>query len=737
VTDVDPDEAHAHFDAVVQTLGFDDGLGLQAAANAANCLLAAERFQEAERLYAFIESFFEHNGDRMGAARVWIGECSANWRRLRDPSIRNSLIGAIKMFEESIPPRTDVMTRYSLKKYAESGYALLATINATSDDRSDARLDEMLSATWAMLSRDTMANLEPKPSDEPWVALLDSERRPLAAMRTALAPFAGLAVAHVLSGIASLVWMVYGYDDGGRFRFASAALGGTHIDDVTRLLRLMEEQREADRIGDALAMATIARELEAAGDAITAQLPMEMVELLTAMRRVIFLPQPFGSLDQFPLTALRVNGSWLGEILPVIRGTNVSWLREALSATRALVRPNRAAAVALGAPDATGEALRGMAEESGVVRRFLGALGFDATIHDKAGTADMLAWLGGGVGAVHYIGHGFASEVQEGLPLATGEMFQPILVDRLAGFRVPFLFFGTCMAARVRGGAGGYQTGLVSRLVERGAPAAVAFSMPVIEERAYAAAEQFYRAAYRLPFGEAVRETWRETRDSVPTYIRLAFTAYGDPSFELRAMAGSGTVPMLRSQAESWHSRLRTHCVLRTQETADALAARMGDVPAPLRDHVARWLETAFRGAAPETPARLDEMELAALAATECRAVERLSVRAAVCAERLHGSGIETAPIVIDTEAASIRRLLANARFLSVLGGALFDMPLNGLGNSLMGRVVTIDQNGADNSALFLRQGRQSLLECEDRSPFVRELRRIDALLLDHYGMSA
>jgi hypothetical protein len=70
------------------------------------------------------------------------------------------------------------------------------------------------------------------------------------------------------------------------------------------------------------------------------------------------------------------------------------------------------------------------------------------------------------------------------------------------------------------------------------------------------------------------------------------------------------------------------------------------------------------------------------------------------------------------------------------MGSAIFDARLNGLGNSLMGRVMTVDQNDASRAALFLRQGREKLLECEPQSAFVTSLREGDARILAEFGLS-
>jgi hypothetical protein len=176
--------------------------------------------------------------------------------------------------------------------------------------------------------------------------------------------------------------------------------------------------------------------------------------------------------------------------------------------------------------------------------------------------------------------------------------------------------------------------------------------------------------------------------------------------------------------------------VLRTPETEASLRAALDAVPAALGASLARWLDVAFREPVASTPDELDALERAALEADALSDVARLSVRAAVCAERLHASGVDGAPMTLrDPTAAG--SLLKCADFLMMLGGALFDSRLNGLGHSMRGRVVTIDQNDATAVVVSLREGRRQLLECEGLSPFVRGVRELDRRLLEHYGHPA
>jgi hypothetical protein len=268
-------------------------------------------------------------------------------------------------------------------------------------------------------------------------------------------------------------------------------------------------------------------------------------------------------------------------------------------------------------------------------------------------------------------------------------------------------------------------------MIERGAPAAVAFSMPVVESRAYALARRFYREASRLPFGDAARATMADVE--IPAYVRLSMTAYGDPAFVLTSVARGEQVTTLQGELASWDAALRSHCVLRTPESETRVRAALDSVPSQLAAPLRRWVDTAFREPSASTPEELDALEQAALAATDVGDAMRLSVRAAVCAERLHASGVDGAPMSLKDPGAA-PRLLECANFLMMLGGALFDSRLNGLGHSLRGRVVTIDRNDATPVVVSLREGRKQLRECEGLSPFVRGLRELDGRLLEHYG---
>ena len=735
LTPTDPQRAFEHFESVADLLGVADGLGLQAAINAANCLLRIGRFEEAENRYSLLESLFESQGDFTGAARVWISECIANWKRLRDPKVVHSLVGAIKMFEKAIPPGTDVMTLYTQKRLVEPAYMALVAAIAHSTDRSDAALDQLLSVVWAMLSRELLARLEPEEKDDRWEKILACVRRPLLALKIALAPLPGLGVVHLISATDCLVWIALGYDKEGQFRVECHSSDRQQSELFAEFVSTMDDQLEADRVGDRLGIVRLQGKLEELGSAIAAQMPATFRDFISSMSALFYMPHSFGNVDEFPLGGLRIDNAWLGESVPIVRSPSINHLRETLAPNRAEVRANQNGVVVLGAADAEGQTLRAARVEADRIRQMLEVIGFNAEVNTEASSKDMTRWLDGEAGALHYVGHGMADEIQEALPLANGEMFGPLNADRLDGFRVPFVFLCACMAARVRGGQGGYQTGIASKLVERGGPGVVAFSMPVTESAAYLLADCFYRSAVEKPLAEAARTTFVASSKTVPLYARLSFTCYGDPNFELQSMVRGERVAMLSQACQTWCSKLRRYCVLRTPESAADFNDAIASAPKKIRTLLRSWMSIAFKRPALVNNELLNAIETTTGVTRDCSDVELLSLRVAVLSELLHQSGIETVPIYIPTDAESIRSLLSYAHFLARVGAALLDARVNGLGNSLMGRIITVDQNDAHQGARFLRQGREKLLECEEQSSFVKSLRADDKRILEHFGL--
>ena len=717
-TEVDVERALGHFEAAV---GW-SGENLSASVNAANCLLRLGRFAEAEARYSALEPAFEHRGDNLGAARVWAAECIAAWKDRRDPGIRQSLVGAIKFFEDNLPDTADPVTLHTLKRFNEPALTLLVAVIAASTDRSDERVEELLSALWALQRSELRAELEREaPTDDTWGALHARQSRRLEITKAMLEPFPATRVVHVCSATDELVFVAYGYDaDDLRVETSLLAEGGERT--LGRFLELMSEQLAADLRRDEAQLAQIDEELAACGDALGSALAPGFVELLRSADHVYYMPHPYGALDMFPLGGLRFGGEWLATSTTITRTPTPNHLRENLASTRPVPAANAVARVVTGDPDAGPAALRLLQAEANRAVHILGVLGFDSAAVEDASAQDLVGLLDGGAGALHYLGHGVASDVYEGLPLHSGDVLRPVHLDALPGFTTGFVFICACEAGGVRHGAGGYQTGVASRIVERGAPGVLAFTHPIVEERASSVVREFYPRARELPFGQAVRETQRRLAPAVPAYAWLALAAFGDPQLTLTGLAGKGEIGTSSGGARTWHSALRSFAALRTDAAREAALEAVSTAPDSLAALARELLESAFREPPTPGPAWLEALDEAALGAADASPPGRLSLHAAVVLERAHAVGLDAFPIRFP-EPEDASALFRELVLVAQIGATLFDTRLNGLAHALVGRLLAWSDGDLTHAGVPLSQASEKLLEAVPHSPFLARIR--------------
>lgn len=752
-TETDPNLAVMHFDDAVELCGLESGQGLDAAANSANCLMRLHRYNEAASRYDTIESLFETRGDYLSASRVWASECLAQWHENADPSVYSSLVGAIEMFENHFPQSADINTLYTLKKYMDPGYLLLISILSEKKHHSDEDLNEFLGACWALLSRDFKMHLRPD-SDvtmEPWMAILESQRLPLSIMKTALAMFHGTGVIHLYlvptrldSTINSdmlpnvqaqrLVWVIYGYDRSGRFRFEINVSRPDDSFDVFRFLDMMQEQLSADILHDSIQVQYCESELVRMGDKIGQNLAPQFAETLRGMDHLFYIPYPLHNLEEFPLGALRFNHEWLGTRCTITRSPTLNHLRELLNPNRPRPKANPRAVIVAGDPSYGIHMLQETSDEVKRVTHILQVYNFDCEYAAEPKNDAMIAWLNGGAGLVHYIGHGIATNVYEELPLSSGDSLQAQdLASRLTGFKIGFVFLCACEAARIRHGGGGYQIGLASTLVERGAPAVLAFSMPIPENRAYEVVRIFYSQAFRQPFGSAVLESQKQMITKLPVYAWLALSAYGDPEFNVPSMVRNH-IPMIADRSVTWHSRMRSYAVLRTENSREKVCQAVRLIPARLKVLINKFLSCAFLDPPSSNDDILGRIEERTLSVLSDSGAGSLSLRAVLSLEHAHIIGIDANPIRWPQTADETHRLLNELRFVALVGTTLFDTRLNGLACALMGRLITWDQGNLDYSKIWLSEGIEKLEECSSLSPYVKRIRSETISILQQFG---
>jgi hypothetical protein len=744
-TDIDPERALHHFitSAHLRSSPYTE-------VNAANCLVQLQRYDEARTFYRRARSVFEMEGNYLSAARTQYAECIATWDQTHDLSVRRSLVEAISLFENNLPPVADQRSLHMLKKIIGPAYRLLITVISESNDRSEERLNELLGSIWALLSRDFKANLDGQwytgarsrvaekttSNAAAWSELLNAQQRPLAAMKTLLAPFPGAGIVHLCSANHCLVWVAYGFDLSGQFRFETSPVPFEQIDVHRSFLHAMYDQLAADTRRDPAGIQRCSEDLLRLGDAIGAQLRPSFVDLLLSMKHLYYMPLlSQGDMDLFPLAGLRIGGAWLNAHCTITRLPTINHLREMLAPTYRPHQANARATIVTGDPAFEEQLLRHNAQEAARVQHVLGVYGFHCELAPQATAATLHSWLNGEVGIIHYIGHGYAHPVtSEGLPLTNGEVFEARNLAKLTGINTPFVFLCACETGRIRYGGGGYQIGLASRLTERGAPAVLAFNMPVPEASASAIAHSFYKHAFRHSFGEAVRQCQQQLAGEVSTYAWLALTAYGDQHFRLAALAGHGDMEMSANQASCWHSDLRTYATLRTKEAHQQAIASMASAPVSLRPILNEFLACTFLDPPGSTIELLDRLEEQALATGREELPGLLSLLAAIYLERAHLIGLDAYPIRWPQSGDSAHKLFFELDFVTYVAATVFDERLSGLGYALMGRLATWDQNNLIHSATYLHDAIERLAGWAELSTYLPRIHQESIRIIQQFG---
>jgi hypothetical protein len=727
-TELDDRRAYNYFETVVTLRGIESGI--LAAVNAANALTRLGDHAEAEARYRTCKSVLAMRGDHFNAACVWNFENLANWNRRGNPDIYHSVVEAIRYFEANLPSVTgkyglDPHTFYARKKYIEdSGYLLLIAVIASMEDRSEVQLNELLGALCALSSREQLAKLRPDEVEAGWQAVLDKQKRPIAIMQNALQPLSGTSVLHLVASIGFLVWVAYGYDDDGRFHFEICIGDLTQRDLIVDFIETLRAQQVADVVDDAIRVAELNAHLEELGDRIGAALSPSFMEFLNKVKHVQFMPHPRGNLDEFPLSGVRFGGKWLADTHTITRSPTVNQLWNLLSPNRPLTFGHPRGAVVLGDPETGGPLLRRAREHGAWVENaWKSVYQFEPQVAVSANPQLMHDWLEGDVGALHYVGHGYSNMVSEGLPLSGEEAFDIYDLDRLSGTKTPFIFICACEVSRTRHGLGGYQAGVASGLANRGAVAVLAFSLPIPESRAYTVAQRFYQEALTVPLGEAVQNTQQAMAEQVPTYAWLALTAYGDPAFRLAETVNEGErVTDTAGLALTWHSALRNHAVLRTNDSEHVAREKLAECPETFRPLANTILEGAFRETPVLSPSQLDQLEAELLLLAQSAPVEALTLRCLICLERAHQVGLDEWPSRAPDSRDASTRMLNEMEFILDTSIALIDWRMYGLGRALGGLLITIN-NAIDYARPQLEMAVDTLLECIELSPFVERIR--------------
>lgn len=556
--------------------------------NQGNSYLRLERYADARRNYEECDGIFRMTGEEANRARVQHADLlarskqqaqAADLERLLDET-RQNVIEA----ERTVARGPDRKSRFVDKAPIVPAYQLL--LGQLASRGGVAAAEDYLRLVAAMREPEALADL-PKPSacesGNP-AGLADRIFSPLQVLDAHLRHLPGTTVFITQSGARVLSYLAL--PAGHEALEDRLLLGVFQPEFAPAALRVVEEQMAelgAILTGRLSARSEASSSLMESCRAAWSHLPERLRECLLASETILYAPDPFGSIDEIPLELFRTDDGWLAGTRVVARQGTLSTLMEMLSPNRSPSLLSDQAYLVRAEDPPEFDPLPHADQELRQVTRCMGLIGLAATADDELTTDRVGHALNAGYRVLHYVGHGIANTLSEGLPLRAGELVQPRLFSSLDGFRTPFLYLSACEVGRSRYVPGGRSAGLATRAIEKGAPAAVGALQVVPDSMGPVLSTAFYRAAKTHPVGEALRLARErlEFDGYNPACLGL-FVQYGDPFLTLSPLAAPELV-QARLRTVSWSTYLiRWLAARRPQDRDQCLTGlRVGVAGAP------------------------------------------------------------------------------------------------------------------------------------------------------------
>jgi CHAT domain-containing protein len=614
-----------------QATDYDDlNVLLRAKFNQANSLLDLGRYNDAIDIYNLCEDGFSSIGDDGAAHRVAHAKLFAMTRAadrdVPEVAVRELIINGERAL-------SDARNRADRKQVLQPQYQLYLTALGRSKSLNVERAEDYLRIVRAIREDQALASLELAPRN----ASLDLEKNVGSPLRVLDAYLKRLPRAMVLvieSGVDVLTLL--SLSSGNETLEDRITLKEGSKELLHQMEALIQQQLiDLNRIAEQEPITSdFSTSIERIARAVWLTMPPEIRSALCASDTIFYLPGS-GDLSLFPLELLRADDGWLGVTHSIVRLSSMRTLFELLSANR---MPSKLGEQALVVRAQDIEELTSADAEIDSVRSALGALELSVEVQREPRVRTIRAALDAGMRALHYCGHGFAGRQGEYLPLGPNEELGAHDFSGLAGSGSPFVYLSTCEVGRARRTLSGSGAGLSLRLLEKGAPAVVAWLHQVPDLVAREMATSFYEAAATRPVGAAMMQT-RSLAAAFPPSSWGAFVLFGDPNFELRA---SGLpAKQTRVMTRRWDSWVARHLAIRSSRSRQRaldeveIARAEPNVESNYFDNLLDWLAESFSATEPDV--KEERLKLCQLvAATD--AVAGATLRMLLAMETLHGS---------------------------------------------------------------------------------------------------
>jgi hypothetical protein len=632
-----------------------DGIEAELRANRAGALLKLGRAPEAARDFAYAEERLRALGRPAEALRVRLGTLRAR-AAAGEPVPRPAVTSLLTELERAVEEQRDGAIMRDLELARRWRLAVLAE-HGTGEPDEHSEPDEPGGLNSADPLDEVVSLIETLRGDRPLLREVSDHRDPVVARLCR--PFTVLGARLAMLPDTVLLVLEPGMVDttgdadgpivltiSGRDRWHLVKGPVSMVEALRRLSTAAARERDRLNTRELPLRGHPSAELRQAAAAAWRSLPPHTRQALLAARTVLCMPSSAGGLDRLPFELLLHEDGWLGVTHTVARCPSFQYLEDMVAPNSRNRPPAPRATIAQIAPI---ERLGVLAEAEADARTAVRAaplLGLAPELRHVSGADDVRA-LFTDTALVHYVGHGFASELGEWLPVSADTAVTPAEIPWSDAQDAPAVFFNACLLGRVRHISGGRQKGWAVTLLANGSPAVIGASATVPDAACALIAREIYRAAWKAPVGEALRlARARLNADGYHPLISAAYVLHGDPAAML-SMVADPALP--RATAEitlRWPALLTRFLATGATSYRDRLLTALDHAPAAVRARVRPW--ALGQGGTEQWPGLVQD-----LLDTDTDAEGAGALRIILCVERLdRNSGTATGEEEAEADAA-------------------------------------------------------------------------------------
>jgi tetratricopeptide (TPR) repeat protein len=549
---------------------------LHARTNKADMLVKLHRFPEAKSIYESVEKYFMQLGCMREALGVRYSSIRSRSKENPNIDIEQPLRELIRMYESLLSNYPASQKNYVFKKEIEPAYFLLLKVLSTTNQPSLGYADDCIKLIKALREPFTLASPEEnkESSLEPFQKFIGRIESPLWVISSYMKNLPETIILIIQSIGDSLIFIcIKGGNESLEKRILISSSSQELPKVIDELVNHWYSEIEPILLGRVSPLKPPSENFIKCCEKAWHLLPESIRLSIQSSNTILYSPDPYTS--TIPLEMFKTENGWLGITHVLARQPSLHTLLEMLSpnATPHLLSDR---AYIVRTEDLPGfDKLPYADMEKKMVERAMRKIGLNPIQEQILTTKNITQAMDEGYRIFHYIGHGVADNIGEGLPISAQMAIQPSDLSNLKGHNTPIVYLSSCEVGQTRYIRGGGHTGIAYRFIEKGSPAVIACIQPIPDNFAYEVCKHFYRHSKKFSIGQALRMTRKHLidEDFHPGCWAL-YCVYGDPNCTL-SPAISSLMKETRLLTEDWSTYLRRYIATREDMDYNECVSRL------------------------------------------------------------------------------------------------------------------------------------------------------------------